>query len=205
MKRKSFGKIGKKAAYIALCILLGSMLTGCGGGSNEPYVVTVDGTQIIPGTTTVQELENAGYEFSDVSGREWVVDEEGNSGMAYVYVYDLTSETEAMTVYPGLAVLKEGEKIASLSIVNDTQSEISISECKVVTVSVNNDDLEHEKASIEGVSFSDLSAEALTETLGKPSNDTESKTEWRRGDYTLQVDYEGGQVKSIRSSYPGIY
>lgn len=197
--------IGKRAAGIVLSILLGSMLTGCGGGSNEPYAVTVDGTQLVPGTTTVQQIADWGYEMSDVTGREWVMDEDGNGGFAYVYVYDLTSAAEAMTVYPGIALLKEGEKIASLSIVNDSQSEIPLSECKLVTVTVNDDDLDAEKVSIESVSFADLSAEALTETLGKPNTDTGSKTEWRRGDYTLQIDYEDGQVSGIRSSYPGIY
>ena len=198
-------KIGKIAACTALCILLGSMLAGCGAGNNEPYAVTVDGMEIIPGTTTVQELADSGYELTDFSGRQMVRDEEGYANFVYAYVYDLTAGAEAMTVYSSVILLKDGEEIAGLSIVNDKQSEIPIAECKVVTVTVDNGDLGYEQASVGGLIFSDLSAETLTEALGKPNTDTDSKTEWRRGDYTLQIDYEDGQVKSIRSSYPGIY
>lgn len=205
MKKKSLRKIGKKAACIALCILLGSVLTGCTIGGGEPYVMTVDGTQIIPGTTTVQNLADVGYELSDFTGQTWVTGEDGNKYLAYVYVYDLTADAEAMTVYSSIVLLKDGEEIAMLSIVNDKQSEIPIAECKIESVTVHNDDLGYETASVEGVAFTDMSAETLKEALGKPDTDTDSKTEWERGDYSLTIEYEDGQVKRVNSSYPGVY
>lgn len=48
-------------------------------------------------------------------------------------------------------------------------------------------------------------AEALTEALGKPKTDTESKTEWERGDYSLVIEYEDGHVSRIETDYPGVF
>lgn len=204
MQTKSIRKGGITAVWIAWCFLLTGILSGCAGGG-KPYVVTLDGVEILPGETTVQELSDFGFELSDFSGRQMVRDEEGNTIFVYANVYDLTSEAEAMTVYPGIDLLKEGEKIASLSIANDTKSGISLLKCKIVTVTVDIDCYDYEKAVVEGVSFTNLSVETLTEALSKPKNETDSKTEWRRGDYTLTVEYEGGEVSRLRSSYPGIY
>lgn len=213
MKRQNICKIGKKAAYLATVLLLVGMLAGCGADDNgsdvedsgEPYVVTLDGVKIKPGQMTVQELADLGYEFSDSSGRELVIDENGGSTMVYANVYDLTYEAEAMTLYSLVDLLKDGEKVAGLSIVNDTESEIPLSDCTIVTVNVYTNDTDYEKVSIEGVAFSDLSADSLKGALGEPQTDTESKTEWKRGDYSLQVEYENGKVSNIRSNYTGMY
>lgn len=213
MKRQNICKIGKKAAYLATVLLLVGMLAGCGADDNgsdvddsgEPYVVTLDGVEINPGQMTVQALADLGYEFSDSSGRELVIDENGGSTMVYANVYDLTYEAEAMTLYSLVDLLKDGEKVAGLSIVNDTESEIPLSDCMIVTVNVYTNDTDYEKVSIEGVAFSDLSADSLKGALGEPQTDTESKTEWKRGDYSLQVEYENGKVSNIRSNYTGMY
>lgn len=205
MKKRSFGKIESKAVCIAGCLLLIGMLTGCTIGGGEPYVMTVDGMQITPGTTTVQELADAGYDLSDFTGKVLVTDEDGSQHWVYGYVYDLTADAEAMTVYPAIILVKDGEQIGTLSIVNDKQSEIPIAECKIEGVIVHDDDLGHETASVEGVAFADMSAETLKEALGKPDTDTDSKTEWERGDYSFTIEYEGGQVVRIDSSYPGVY
>lgn len=204
MQTKNIGKGGIKAVCIAWCFLLAGILSGC-AGSGKPYAVVLNGVEILPGETTVQELSDLGFELSDFSGRQMVRDGEGGTTFVYANVYDLTSEAEAMTVYPGIYLLKEGEKIASLSIANDTKSGISLLKCKIVTVTVDIDDYDYEKAEVEGVSFTSLSAKTLAEALSKPKTDTDSKTEWRRGDYTLTVEYENGEVSSLRSSYPGIY
>lgn len=213
MKRQNICKIGKKAAYLATVLFLVGMLAGCGADDNgsdaddsgEPYVVTLDGVEINPGQMTVQALADLGYEFSDSSGRELVIDENGGSTMVYANVYDLTYEAEAMTLYSLVDLLKDGEKVAGLSIVNDTESEIPLSDCMIVTVNVYTNDTDYEKVSIEGVAFSDLSADSLKGALGEPQTDTESKTEWKRGDYSLQVEYENGKVSNIRSNYTGMY
>lgn len=204
MQTRNSRRVKLKAVYIALCLLLSGLLSGC-AGSGKPYVVALNGVEILPGETTVQELSDLGFELSDLSGRQMVRDEEGNTTFVYANVYDLTSEAEAMTVYPGIDLLKEGEKIASLSIANDTKSNISLLKCKIVTVTVYADCYDCEKVEVEGVAFPSLSAETLAEALSKPKTDTDSKTEWRRGDYTLEVEYKGGEVSSLRSSYPGIY
>lgn len=216
MKKRSLGKIRKSIISIALCILLGSLLVGCGGDDNssdadnmdnssEPYVVKLDGVEVKPGQTMVQALADLGFEFSDASGRELVIDENGGSTMVYANVYDLTYEAEAMTLYSSVDLLKDGERVASLSIVNDTESEIPLSDCKIVTVNVYTNDTDYEKVSIEGVAFSNLSADSLKDALGEPQTNTESKTEWKRGDYGLQVEYENGKVSSIRTNYTGMY
>ena len=182
-------------------------LAGCSSSSKspaEPYVVKIGDMEVKTGETTLQELADAGYEISDSNGREMMYDDEGNLEMLYTQVYDLTSETEARTVYSAIAVVKDLQQVAIISICNDAEENAPLSECKVTTVTIYSNYWEMEKASFEGVSMENMSSDALTEVLGEPTRVSESqdKYTWERGLYTLELNYqEDGSVDNVRSSF----
>lgn len=118
----------------------------------------------------------------------------------YTQVYDLTSETEARTVYPAITVLKDGQQVALISICNESKDNSPLSDCKITSVTVYEYYWEVEKVSFEEISFENLSSDVLTEILGEPKkiSDNKDKYTWERGLYTLELKYQdNGTVESI--------
>lgn len=195
-----------KAAGIAGCILLLGMMAGCGSGKGEPYVVTMSGVEVKPGQTTVQELADAGYEFTDLGGRSLmpVEDENGNKIYLYESVYDLTSEAEAKTEYSMIIMVKDGEQAASVSLINESSESVPVSECIISYMTIDIEYKDADKIMVEGVSFDQLSVDKLIELLGKQSGKlNDSTTRWQRGDYSLnlEISEDGGPKKISVSKY----
>lgn len=182
-------------AMIVMCV------AGCGSSAPaDPYVIKIGDKEIRTGETTVQELADAGYDFSDLSGRERVYGDDFSSEWVYTQVYDLTSETEAKTVYPSITVVKDGQQAALITICNESKDNAPLSDCKITSVTVYEYCWEVEKVSVEEISFEDLSSDALTEIFGEPKkiSDNKDKYTWERGLYTLELEYQDdGTVRSI--------
>lgn len=203
-KRKRYFGI---AAVLALGMAL-MCLTACGSSGAsadaEPYPVMIGDVEIRPGETTVQALADAGYELSDLSGREMTYDEDGNLTMLYTLVYDLTAEADGMTVYSAITVVKDCRSVALISICNETEDAAPLTECVVTTVTVYSDSWEIDKISIGGIALEGISGDALTEVLGEPGSVSESKDKytWKNGLYTLELTYqEDGTLDNIRSNF----
>lgn len=206
MQTKIRRKNGIKAAGIAWFILLTGILAGCGSGKGEPYAVTMGGVEVKPGQTTVQELADAGYEFTDLGGRSLtpIEDENGNKIYLYESVYDLTSEAEAKTEYSMIIMVKDGEQAASVSLINESSESIPVSECIISYMTIDMEYKDADKVTVEGVSFGQLSIDKLTELFGKQSGKlNDSTTRWQRGDYSLnlEVSEDGGPQKISVSKY----
>lgn len=207
-------KVNSRKSYItavgiAWCILLASMLSGCGNAQKkveepaEPFIITLDGDEIAVGCT-MQDLADAGYEFSDMSGKELVMDETGHTELVYAAVYDLSGEAEANTVYISIDLLKDMEKVAGITATNAQETSIPLAECIVDAISVYSTDDHSDMVTIEGISMEQLSVEALTEIYGEPASSTDNYIKWTRGDYALQLEYQDGELWNIRASYTGI-
>lgn len=199
-------KNGIKVGGIAWCILLMGMLAGCGSGKGEPYAVTMGGVDVKPGQTTVQELADAGFEFTDLGGRSFtpVEDENGNKIYLYESVYDLTSEAEAKTEYSMIIMVKDGEQAASVSLINESSESVPVSECIISYMTIDMGYKDADKVMVEGVSFDQLSIDKLTELFGKQSGKlNDSTTRWQRGDYSLnlEISEDGGPQKISVSKY----
>lgn len=176
-------------------------LTGC--GSSEPYPVTLTSAEVIPGETTAQDLADAGYDFAYILGGKTVVTEEG-SATVFNMVYDLSSEIEGNTINIGNVLVKEGQKVAGVTIVNRNSQAKPLSECIISDITVDVDCAETENVMIEGVAFKELSVEKLTEILGKPdiAYDTGDYYKWERGKYSIDISLnEDGSLDEVGSNH----
>ncbi len=170
----------------------------------KEYVVTLGDAEVVPGRTTVQELADAGYDFSDLSGASSKWDEDGSLHMLYPNVYDLSAEAEANTLYLSIVLVKDQERAASVSIVNMKSRAVPISECIISDISVEKSDYESEKAALMGLSFDQLSEEALTEQAGKPKGtaDYSDDITWENGRYGMGLVFDdNGAVEEFSSDY----
>ena len=209
MQTKNIGKGSIKTVCIVWCFLLTGLLAGCADKGKEeepadPFVITLDGDEITVGCT-MQELANKGYEFSDQSGKELIMDESGHTEFVYAAVYDLSIEADANTVYVSIDLLKDMENIASISATNEQETKIPLAECIVNSVAVYNSDNHLDTVKVEGIPFEQLSVESLTEIFGEPTSSTDKSTKWTRGDYNIQLEYNDDGLWYVRTSYTGIY
>lgn len=202
---KRSGMVTRFVRNAAVLVIIMLCVTGCSSSTPaEPYVIKIGDKEIKTGETTVQELADEGYDFSDLSGREMVLGDDFSSEWVYTQVYDLTSETEARTVYPAITVVKDGQEVALISICNESKENAPLSNCKITSVTVYEYCWELEKVSFEEISFENLSSDALVEMLGEPKkiSDNKDKYTWERGLYTFDLKYqEDGTVESIRVNF----
>ncbi len=191
-------------AIVAVCAIVYFCFPDFTIGGGKAYVVTLGNVEVIPGQTTVQELADAGYDFSDLSGANSKWDDDGSLHMLYPNVYDLTSEAEANTLYISIVLVKDQEQVASLSLVNMKSKGVPISECVISDISVAKSDYESDKATLMGLSFDQISEEALTEEAGKPKStpDYSDDVTWGKGKYGMGLVFdENGAVESFSSDY----
>lgn len=140
--------------------------------TGKPYSVDVDGTTILPGKTTVQELADAGFNLSDYS-------------VLYKQAYDLSAEADARTNYLQIALVKDAKIYAHLEVMNKDASPKPLSACIVsnvnftTTYDYQNDD----KIAVNGVSLKDITPDKMIEASGKPFevSDYKSYDESRTG------------------------
>lgn len=202
-KKKLLGAIAP-LLIAAVCVLLYFILPDFTIGGGKAYVVTLGNVEVIPGTTTVQELADAGYDFSDLSGASSKWDEDGSLHMLYPNVYDLSGEAEANTLYISIVLVKDQEQAARVSIVNMKSKAVPISECIISDISVEKGDYEADKASLIGIPFDQLSEEVLTGEAGKPEStpDYSDDVTWEKGKYGMGLVFdESGAVESFSSDY----
>ena len=175
--------------------------TAC--GVKEPFLISLSDADIKPGITTVQELADAGYDFAYAFGNIGPYTEEGRSN-AFNNVYDLTSEIEGSTINIGNVLVKDGQKAASVTIVNRSHSAKPLSECIISDVTVSVDCIETENVVLAEIPFKDCSVEKFTELFGKPHTayETGDYFQWKRGDYSVDIRFnEDGSLKEIGTSH----
>ncbi|MBD5393552.1 MAG: hypothetical protein HDR71_04630 [Lachnospiraceae bacterium] len=186
MEVKWAGYIRKLAALMLGMAMIG--LTAC--GSAEPYkLVLGSGVEVTPGTTTVQEMADAGYEFKNAIGMPGLT-EDGNVETSFnTKAYDIDMEVEGNTIYLGTALVKDGKKIANVSIVNRSLSEKPLAECIICDIEVGTDFEGAMDAVINGMAFGDISKDSLTEALGKPdiAYKTGDYCKWEKGKYSIDI------------------
>ena len=172
-------------------------------GGGKPYVIVMDGLEIIPGKTTVQDLANAGYELTDMTGRVMMNERDENGEIVYRYrnVYDLTSEADARSMYSMLILVKDEEQAAGITIINNSTSAVPLSQCIVSNLYIYNDYIDADKVTVEGTSFPQLTEEMLTELYGKPDRNYDDSVTWDKGNYYLSLKIEeDGTVRSLSTN-----
>lgn len=177
------------------------LLTAC--GVKEPFLISLSDADIEPGVTTVQELSDAGYDFAYFLGNINLYSEEGSSN-TFNSVYDLASEVEGNTINIGIVLVKNGEKVANVTIVNRSSKMKPLSECIICDVTVSADCAATENVVLAGIDFKDLSVDKLSEVFGKPDTayETGDYFKWKRGDYSIDIRLnDDGSLKEIGTSH----
>ena len=202
-KRKKWLGLLPPLIFVIICFALSKVLPDIEIGGGKPYVIVMDGLEITPGTTTVQDLANAGYELTDMTGKVMLNErgEDGEIQYRYRNVYDLTSEADARSMYSMLILVKDEEQAASLSIVNNETSAVPLTQCIVSNITIYSDCIDADKVTVEGTSFPQLTEGMLTELYGKPDKNYDNSLTWDKGNYyfSLKVE-EDGTVRSISTN-----
>ena len=189
--------------FFLVCAFLYRVFPNIEIGGGKPYVIVMDGLEIIPGKTTVQDLANAGYELTDMTGKV-MLNERGEDGeIIYRYrnVYDLTSEADARSMYSSLILVKDEEQAALISIVNNETSAVPLTQCIVSDITIYNRYIDSDKVTVEGTSLPQLTEGMLTELYGKPDRNYDNSLTWDKGKYYLSLKIaEDGTVESLSTN-----
>ena len=189
--------------FFLVCALLYRVFPNIEIGGGKPYVIVMDGLEITPGKTTVQDLANAGYELTDMTGKV-MLNERGEDGeIIYRYrnVYDLTSEADARSMYSSLILVKDEEQAALISIVNNETSAVPLTQCIVSDITIYNHYIDSDKVTVEGTSLPQLTEGMLTELYGKPDRNYDNSLTWDKGKYYLSLKIaEDGTVESLSTN-----
>ena len=206
-KRKQWLGLLAAVVFFLIAAALYRMFPNIEIGGGKPYVIVMDGLEITPGTTTVQDLADAGYALTDMSGKVMLNERGENGEIVYRYrnVYDLTAEAEARTLYSMLILVKEEEQAAGISIINNGASAIPLSQCIVSDIYIYSDYIDADKVTVEGTPLPQLTEEMLTELFGKQDRNYDNTIGWNKGKYYFDLGVEeDGTVKYISTSktYP---
>lgn len=202
-KRKQWLGLLAALVFFLVAAFLYRMFPNLEIGGGKPYVIVMDGLEIIPGKTTVQDLANAGYELTDMTGKV-MLNERGEDGeIIYRYrnVYDLTSEADARSMYSSLILVKEEEQAALISIINSETSAVPLTQCIISNITIYNDYIDSDKVTVEGTSLPQLTEGMLTELYGKPDRNYDNSLTWDKGNYYLSLKIaEDGTVESLSTN-----
>lgn len=200
-KKKKWLGLLAPLVFFLVCAILYRVLPSIEIGGGKPYAIVMDGLEIIPGKTTVQDLADAGYGLSDSSFRIMATekDENGNTVFFYRDVYDLEAEADARTLYSSIVLVKGEYQAADISIINNGGNSIPLSKCIVSVITIRNNYIDADKVTVEGTFFSQLTEENITEMFGKKERVFNTTTNiWERGNYYLSLEIqEDGTVKKL--------
>lgn len=157
----------KRVTLLVLALVMALGLAACSAGPEMPMEVTIDGTTITLGKTTVADLTALGYELSS-AGRQDVAHE----GDKYIYFMYMLSKGAGYSFwvnvytpyYGGSSINKESSEAAQSGIVYSVTATKSASE--KMTVSYN------------GMDLQDITFDTAKE-WGAKQDDSASKVTWR--------------------------
>lgn len=181
-------KMVKQLAALVVGIALSLSLAACSSSKDVVYPVTLDGTEIIVGETTLSTLYDAGYTIMALN----IGTKMGSTEL------DASFELDANSYFTGLYAKKGDVKMATLAIVTDSKA-VPASEAVIGTVKVNSE-LDHpmDKATFDGVTISELTAETTKEHVPDSTIRDDGSAAYLHGDkYSIQVDFENGVPISL--------
>lgn len=181
-------KMVKQLATLVVGLALCLSLAACSSSKDVVYPVTLDGTEIIVGETTLSTLYDAGYTIVALN----IGTKMGSAEL------EASFELDANSYFTGLYVKKGDVKMATLAIVTDSKA-VPASEAVIGTVKVNSE-LDHpmDKATFDGVTISELTAETTKEHVPDGTIRDDGSAVYLHGKkYSIQVDFENGVPISL--------
>ena len=129
----------------------------------QPHMVLVDGVTIVPGETTMEELNKEGYELSDWDHSEMVKE---NGKMRHIYRGIGFVDTDRTAYILQYGAGKRGLGYATVEFVNESSSSVPITACKIRAVTVADYHEASQNAQLEGILFDELTVDALSAASG---------------------------------------
>lgn len=201
-KEKENTPEGKKAKKIRLCleiaafIILFSVLYVVNHNPNakkDMVTVTVQGVEIVPGKTTVQDILEGGFSLAD---------------QQVANVIDPAAVAEANSYYTMICLVKENKEYGRLTIANDSNMEQEIPKCKVLKISIYHSNEDADQVLVDGTAIKDLTYEQLVDSYGEPASSEETTyiegtdVKWESKEYFFSADVaKDGTIYSVESSY----
>lgn len=183
----------KILSVVLLAALVVLTFAGCGGGKDP--VLTVDGTELIIGETTLADLVDAGFEIAYTDGGEF-----------YFYDIDNPNTTLSGYAYDDEVVLVKGEDIVGIMcLVNVVEDEVHALDTVFGGIEMLAYDGMAIEVLINGVSVYGMTAADAAKELGfeYEEGDTHCDKEFVQGgvdtEYTL-IQYDGDVIDGISIS-----
>lgn len=159
----------------------------------DMVTITVQGVEIIPGKTKVQEILDGGFQLAD---------------QQVFNIIDLETKAEANSYYTMIQLVKEKKEYGTVTIANDSNIEQEIPKCTVLKITVYDVDECADEAEVDGIAMSELTYEELVSSYGEPLSKEEStyingtEADWEKSGYYFKAHVGTDEkIHYVQSSY----
>lgn len=193
---------GKKAKKVRTClgivaaVIFFSVVYVINHNPNAPkdmVAVNVQGVEIVPGETKVQEILESGLQIAD---------------QQVFNIIDPEVEAEANSYYTLIQLVKDKKKYGTITIANDSNTPQVVSKCTVLNIAVYDTDEGAEEVTVDGAAMNALTYDGLVSKYGEPAESEPgeyiggTEVKWENKGYYFSVNVgDDGKLQHVQSSY----
>lgn len=193
---------GKRAKRIRMCLGIAAaaiffsvvyVINHNLNARKDMVTVNVQGIEIMPGKTKVQELLEGGFQIADQQVQN---------------IIDPEVEAEANSYYTLIQLVKDKKEYGTITIANDSNLAQAVYKCTVLKIMVYKSDEGADEVMVDGIAMNELTYEDLVEKYGEPLTSEENtyiggtEMEWEKNEYYFSVNVgEDEKIQSVKSSY----
>lgn len=201
-KEKENTPEGKKAKKVRMYLKIAAaviffsaiyVITHNPNARKDMVTLSVQGIEIVPGDTKVQEILEGGFQLAEQQVQN---------------IIDPEVEAEANSYYTLIQIVKDNKSYGTLTIANDSSLAQALPKCTVLNISVYDSDESAEEVTADGVAMGELTYEDLVSKYGEPATSEENiyiggtNMEWENKGYYFRANVgEDGKIHHIESSY----
>lgn len=191
---------GKKAKKIQIflgivaAVIFFSVIYAITHNPNAPkdmVAITVQGVEIVPAKTKVQELLDSGFQLADQQ----------------VYnTIDLETKAEANSYYTMIQLVKEEKGYGTITIANDSNTPQKIAKCTVLKITVYDTHEGSENVLVDGAAMNELTYDDLVSKYGEPLGNEPgeyiggTEFEWENKGYYFRTNVgDDGKLQFVQS------
>lgn len=193
------GKKAKKVRTglgIVAAVIFFSVVYVINHNPNAPkdmVAVNVQGVEIVPGETKVQEILESGFEIAD---------------QQVFNVIDPEAEAEANSYYTLVQLVKDEKRYGTITIANDSNTPQAVSKCTVLKITVYDTDEGAGEVMVDGAAMSELTYDELVSQYGEPIGSEAgeyiggTEVEWENKGYYFRINVgDEGKLQYVQSAY----
>lgn len=159
----------------------------------DMVAVTVQGVEIVPGKTKVQEILDGGFQLAEQQVQNTI---------------DPEAKAEANSYYTMIQLVKEKKRYGTVTIANDSNIAQKIPKCTVLKITVYDSNEGSDEVAVDGIDMGDLTYEGLVSSYGEPLSSEESnyiegtEVEWEKHGYYFKAHVgQDEKIHFVQSSY----